>query len=41
VTHETLETEEACAECAAAKAAKHDLLRIEHVVAGLRARQVA
>jgi hypothetical protein len=28
------EAEEACAECAAAKATKPDLLRLEHVVTG-------
>ena len=41
VDHETFEAEDACAECAAGKAAKRDLLQLDHDVAELRAQQAA
>ena len=39
VDHETFEAEDACSECAAANAAKRDLLQLDRTVTGLRARQ--
>jgi hypothetical protein len=41
VDHETFEAEDACAECAAAHAAKLDQRQLDRTVAGLRARQAA